>query len=188
MREFRKTTGRGKKPQVWRISIDPSNTETYVVSWGVLDGAVQTTADTPGTCGVEGHSDYQTGADYAIFCMNREIRKKKEQGYVEYIDGKPTEKVVSSVDLSLGLPKNFCLYKPKLEIADKKLKKLEEDKRAVWTLKRDGMMHIAFKRVGEWEIYSRRIDLATEKFPRVINSLNKLDSSTVKYSLIPPTK
>ena len=47
--------------------------------------------------------------------------------------------------------------------------------RAIWTVKRDGMMHIAVKTKGIWEIYTRRMDLTTEKFPHIIYALNKLN-------------
>lgn len=174
MREFRKTTGRGKKPQVWYIEVDPKDPETYIKRWGVLDGALQETADRPGSCGVEGHSDYQTAAEYVKFCMSRDIRKKQEEGYVEYVKGKPVSDVVSIVDFSKPLPKNFCFYKPKLEIADDKLKKLEDAGRAVWTLKRDGMMHLSVKRQNNWEIYSRRMDLVTEKYPHIVEALSRM--------------
>lgn len=175
MREFRKETGRNARPEVWRIGIDPKDSTTYIVRWGLLDGAMQETSDTPGPCGNEDHSDYQSAEEYAKFCVDREIRKKKEQGYVEYVDGKATEKAATSVDFNKPLPKNLCFYKPKKKISDKNLKKLEDKSRVVWTLKRDGMMHIVVKRNGEIEIYSRRMDLVTEKFPHIVESIKKLE-------------
>lgn len=174
-REFRKHTGRNKKPQVWKIGIDKNDPETYVVEWGVLNGAVQTTKDRPDSCGTEGHANFQTPAQYAQFCIDREIRKKNEEGYIEYINGEPVKEVVNFIDFNKPLPKNFCLYKPKLEIDDEKLEKLHKENRAVWTLKRDGMMHIALRRQNNWEIYSRRMDLVTEKYPHIVENLNKLD-------------
>lgn len=174
MREFRKTTGRSLRPNVWRIGIDPGDPATVVVRWGLLDGAIQETKDCPGPCGTEGHSDYQTAEQYALFCMNREIRKKTEQGYVEWVNGEPVSEVATAVGFDSGLPKNLSFYKPKTEISDKALQKLHDKRRAVWTLKRDGMMHVAVKRGGIWEIYSRRMDVATERFPHVIDSLRRL--------------
>jgi len=175
MREFRKTTGRNKRPQVWFIGVDPNDPETYIVKWGQLDGAMQETSDSPGDCGVEGHSDYQTPEEYVKFCISRDIRKKREQGYVEYIDGEPVEELSTAIDFDEPLPKHLCFFKPKKEISDKKLAKLEEDGRAIWTLKRDGMCHIIVKREDEVEIYSRRMDLVTEKFPHIIESVELLD-------------
>lgn len=175
MREFRKTTGRSLRPNVWKIGIDPSDPEVVVVRWGLLDGAEQETRDRPGPCGTEGHSDYQTAEAYARFCMDRDIRKKTEQGYVEWVNGSPISKVATAVKFDRGLPKNLSFYKPKTEIADKKLDELYRKSRAVWTLKRDGMMHVAVKRSGAWEIYSRRMDLATDRFPHVVESLQKLE-------------
>ncbi len=167
MREFRKTTGRNLRPNIWYIEV---NGDTVITRWGLLDGAIQETRDIPGSCGVLGHADYQTPEEYAVFCMERDIRKKKETGYIEYINCKPTEKVINFIDFSKPLPKNLTFCKPKTSISDKKLSAI---KHPIWTQKRDGMMHVAVK-TDKWEIYSRRMDLATEKFPHIIHSLNLL--------------
>ena len=174
MREFRKETGRNARPQVWCIGIDPKSPSAYIVRWGLLDGAMQETSDTPGSCGNKDHSDYQSPEEYVVFCVDREIRKKKEQGYVEFIEGEVLEKVANVIDFNTFLPKHLCFFKPKKEISDTNLKKLEDQKRIVWTLKRDGMMHIVVKRNDEIEIYSRRMDLVTGKFPHIIKSIEKL--------------
>jgi len=174
MREFRKTTGRSDRPIVWCIGVDPNNPKSYIVCWGLLNGAVQETSDTPGSCGVEGHSDYQTAEEYVNFCIDRDVRKKKEQGYVEYVNGKAIDEVVCAIDFDKPLPKNLCFYKPKKEISQKKLSKLEGEGKTIWTLKRDGMMHICVKRDGEWEIYSRRMDIVTESYPHIVEKLIKL--------------
>ncbi len=173
-REFRKETGRNSRPNVWFIGLDPSDPETVVTRWGLLDGAMQETRDRPGPCGVEGNADYQDAKAYAIFCMSRDIRKKTEQGYVEWVDGKAVAEVATSIDFSLPLPKNLSFYKPQTKIDEKKLAKLHLAGRAIWTLKRDGMMHIAVRRQGAWEIYSRRMDLATDRFPHIVASLDRL--------------
>lgn len=175
MREFRKITGRTSRPIVWQIGIDPKDPTTYVVRWGLENGAMQETRDTPGTCGKKGHANYQTAKEYVKFCIDREIRKKTEQGFVEYKNGEALTKAASKIDFSKSLPKNLCFYKPKKEISDKALKELEESNRAVWTLKRDGMMHIVVKRMDNIEIYSRRMDLVTEKFPHIVESAELLD-------------
>lgn len=174
MREFRKTTGRGKKPQVWFIGKD-KDPEVYVVRWGIIDGAQQETRDRPGSCGVEGHSDFQTPSEYAQFCIDREVRKKLEQGYVEYVNGKPLSEVATTIDFSKPLPKNLCFYKPQLKIEDEALEKLDKNNRAIWTLKRDGMCHIAVKHNNGWEIYSRRMDLVTDKYPHIVEKLDQID-------------
>jgi len=174
-REFRKTTGRSSRPNVWLIGLDKDDPTTVVTRWGLLDGAVQETRDRPGDCGTEGHANYQTPEEYAKFCIDRDIRKKLESGYVEYVNGKPLSKVATSIKFGQHLPKNLTFYKPKTEISDKKLARLEKDGRAVWTLKRDGMMHVAVKNGGKWEIYSRRMDVASEKFPHIIKSLHRLN-------------
>lgn len=173
-REFRKETGRNSRPNVWFTGIDQSDPEVVITRWGLLDGAMQETRDRPGPCGVEGNADYQDAKAYAIFCMNRDIRKKTEQGYVEWVDGQPISKVATTIDFALRLPKNLTFYKPQTKIDDKKLVKLYQAGRAIWTLKRDGMMHVAVRSNGAWEIYSRRMDPATEKFPHIVASLDRL--------------
>lgn len=172
MREFRKTTGRSARPIVWKIGID-KDPKTYLIQWGLLDGAVQETRDTPGTCGVEGHSDYFSAEQYAKVCMDREIRKKLEQGYVEYVDGNPLFETATAIDFTKQLPKNLCFYKPKKEISPKDLDRLVKGS-AIWTLKRDGMMHIAVKS-DKFEIYSRRMDLVTSNYPHIISAVEELD-------------
>lgn len=172
MREFRKTTGRGATAQVWYIWQEE---DSYFVKWGQLGGALQETSDRPGDCGVSGYSDYQTPSQYALFCMNREIRKKLEQGYVEYVDDEPLNSVATAIDFSKPLPKNLCFYKPQLKIEQEDLEKLVAAGRAIWTLKRDGMCHISCKRNGEWEIYSRRMDLVTDHYPHIVEKLRHLE-------------
>jgi len=174
MRKFIKTTGRNKKNQVWYIGIDQKDKISYIIKWGQIGGNIQMTSGRPGSCGVKGHIDYQSPEEYVIFCMEREIRKKEEQGYVEYINNKPVKKVITSIDFSKPLPKNLCFNKPVKDISEKKLNSLSKKNKIIWTLKRDGMMHIAVKAKGIWEIYTRRMDLATDKFPHIVNALNEL--------------
>lgn len=173
MREFRKTTGRNSRPQVWKIWIDENNPSSYIIEWGLLNGAKQKTSDTPGSCGVVGHSDYKSSEQYVKLCINREIKKKVEQGYIEYINGEALSEVCSSINFN-KLPKNLCFYKPKKEIKLKDLQELESQNRAVWTLKHDGMMHIIVKN-GPVYIYSRGMDIVTEKFPHIVESVNNLN-------------
>jgi ATP-dependent DNA ligase len=173
-REFRKETGRNSRPNVWITEIDPADQEVVVTRWGLLDGAMQKTRDRPGPCGMEGNADYQDAQAYAVFCMNRDIRKKLESGYVEWVDGKPIAKAATAIDFAKPLPKNLSFYKPQTKIDDKRLAKLHKDGRAIWTLKRDGMMHVAVRSSGAWEIYSRRMDKATSRFPHILESLEKL--------------
>jgi len=175
MREFRKETGQNSRAGVWFIGVDPSDPEVVVTRWGLLDGAIQETRDRPGSCGVEGNADYQDAEQYAQFCMERDIRKKLEHGYVEWIDGKPIAKAASAIDFALPLPKNLSFYKPQNKIEEKKLSKLHALGKVIWTLKRDGMMHVAVRRSEMWEIYSRRMDLVTDKYPHIIESLEKLN-------------
>jgi len=180
-REFHKETGRNARANIWFIGIDQDDPEVVVTKWGLLGGALQETRDRPGPCGTEGNADFQDARKYAIFCMDRDIRKKKEHGYVEWINGKPISEVAVSINFTKPLPKNLSFFKPQTEIDEKKLAKLHSAGRAIWTLKRDGMMHVAVRSGGKWEIYSRRMDVATSRFPHIIESLDRLglDDNTI---------
>jgi ATP-dependent DNA ligase len=171
MREFRKYTGRNVRPQVWFIDVEKN---VVISKWGLLYGILQKTQDIIESCGIFGHANFRTAEQQAMLCLEREIKNKIDSGYVEYIDGNPTSEVSSEIDFSKPLPKNLCLYKPKKEISDKAIRQLEKDNRAIWTLKRDGMMHLLVKRLNNWEIYSRRMDLVTEKFPHIVEIFSKL--------------
>lgn len=172
MRKFIKRTGRNDRPQVWLIGVDESNPRKYISRWGLEGGAMQETSDEPGDCGDPTHCDYKTAEEYVFVCIERDIKKKIESGYVEVIDGKEVATAATQIDFN-RLPKNLCFYKPNKSISDKEIKNLRK-KNCVWTRKRDGMMHIAVKN-NDWQIYSRRMDIETEKYPHVINALNELN-------------
>lgn len=166
-REFR--LKKGKKFQVWRIR---QAGESYVTEHGQLDGKMQTFTDTPGDKGKSDTKAYVNAEDNCTFHVEREIRKKEEHGYVEYVDGEPVKEQVTSIDFNKPLPKNFCGYKPQTSISDSALAKMHKAGNAIYTRKRDGMMHLAVKHPWGWEIYTRRMDLASERFPNHIEALN----------------
>lgn len=171
LREFR-FEGKKSQPLIWKISIQETR---YITEHGMLGGAMQTFSDIPGDKGKPGTKGYVSAEDNCIFHVEREIRKKLEHGYVEYIDGKPSQEQVTEIVFSKALPKNFCGYKPQTSIEDATLEKLHKAKKARYTRKYDGMCHLLVHHPAGWEIYTRRMDLATERFPLHIAELEKTD-------------
>jgi ATP-dependent DNA ligase len=168
MREFK------RKNLYWNIS---QNGESYSTEHGqVGTDNPQTFSDTPGPKGKEGTKAYVNAVDNCTFHVNREIRKKEEHGYIEYVNGKPAQEEVTEIDFNKYLPKNFCSYKPQTSIDEKALRKIHEAGKAQYTRKYDGMNHICAKHPWGWEIYTRRMDLASERFPNHILKLNELEA------------
>lgn len=176
--EFRQQ--KGKKTWIWKIAQDG---ESYTTEHGLLDGAKQTFSDTPGPKGKVGTKAFVSAEDNATFNLKREIRKKIENGYIEYIDGQPVTKQITSIDFNEYLPKNFCPYKPMVTPDDNgaTIKKIFKAGKARATRKRDGMNHILVHHTFGWEVYSRRIDLVTEKYP---NHIAELQNSNLKPGTI----
>jgi ATP-dependent DNA ligase len=169
MREFR-FEGKKSQPLVWKISQQGTK---YTTEHGMLGGAMQTFSDIPGDKGKVGTKGYVTAEDNCVFHIEREIRKKLEHGYVEYIDGKPSQEQVNEIIFTKALPKNFCGYKPQTSIEDAALEKLHKSGKARYTRKYDGMCHLAVHHPTGWEIYTRRMDLSTERFPLHLEALSK---------------
>lgn len=171
-REFR-FVRKGKKDLIWKIAQDGPK---YFTQHGQEDGAMQEFSDTPGTKGVEGTKSFVDEINNCTFHLEREIRKKTEHGYVEFVNGKPTAVAVTEMDFSKPLPKNFCSYKPQTDIKPKALEKLHKKGLDRYTRKYDGFCCLAVHHPWGWEIYSRRMDLITGHFPKQVEALEKLAS------------
>lgn len=168
VREFR--LGKGKKVQVWKIWQDGEHLWT---EHGQENGKMQTFSDRPGDKGKPGTKAYVDAVANASFHIEREVRKKTEHGYIEYINGKPTEEQVTEIVFNKALPKNFCGYKPQTDIKPEALVKLHKTGKARYTRKMDGMCTLAVHHPTGWEFYTRRMDLTTERFPLHVEELNK---------------
>lgn len=165
-REFRLV--KGQKTQVWKIK----NLGTkYETEHGQLGGAMQVFSDSPGAKGKVGTKAYVDETDNTVFHIEREVRKKEEHGYIEYINGKPSSIQITEISFSKALPKNFCGYKPQTDIKVAALDKLHKTGKARYTRKMDGMCHLAVHHTWGWEVYTRRMDLASERFPNHITAL-----------------
>jgi ATP-dependent DNA ligase len=171
-REFQLT--KGKKTLIWKIKQEG---EKYITQHGQIDGAQQEFSDIPGSKGKEGTKAYVNAVDNCTFHISREIRKKLENGYIEFIDGKPTSIQVTSLDFNECLPKNFTGYKPQTSIEPAALEKLYKAGKARITRKYDGNQVIVYKNKFGWDIYTRRMDLTTERYPKHIEVLNNLGFS-----------
>lgn len=176
VREFR--MGKGAKTLVWRISMEG---DSYVTEHGMIDGKLQKFSDTPGDKGKVGTQAYVSPEENMAFHVDREIRKKLEHGYVEFVNGKPTTEQVTELNFSRTMPKNFCGYKPQTDIDPKALAKLHNAGLARYSRKYDGMSHVLVHHHTGWEIYSRRMDLATERFP---NHIKELEGSDLKIGTV----
>lgn len=168
-REFRLV--KSKKTLIWRIMVDG---EWYHTQSGMENGAMQSFKDRPGDKGKPGSKAYVSATDNTIFNASREIRKKEEKGYSEFIDGKlVTERITSITSFDKPLPKNFCPMKPNSNISDSAHEKIFKSGKARYTRKRDGFCSIFVKTSCGWECYSRRMDMNTEWFPNHIALLNE---------------
>jgi len=170
-REFRRTTKQADL--YWKIE---QASESYTTEHGqVGTDNPQTFSDTPGPKGKEGTKAYVNAVDNCTFNMEREIRKKEEHGYIEYVDGKLVKKAITDIVFNKCLPKTFCAYKPQTSISDSAHVKIFKKGKARYSRKRDGMQELAVHHTWGWEIYTRRMDLATERFPLHIEQLEKLN-------------
>ena len=158
------------KTHIWKVRQLGASYETM---HGQLDGAMQTFSDTPGDKGVPNTKAYVSAEDNCAFHISREIRKKVEHGYCLFENGEFVQKQVTSLTFTDCLPKNFCGYKPKTSIEDKSLEKLHKTGKARYTRKYDGMCHLLVHHNWGWEVYTRRMDLTTDRFPNHIKELSK---------------
>lgn len=170
-REFRFDRGTKLAPLVWIISQDG---ESYSTTHGQLNGAMQVHSDTPGDKGKPDTKGYVSALDNCTFHCSREVRYKEENGYIEWVDGKPVKEQINTLDPLQMLPKNFCSYKPQTSIEPAALEKLHKAGKDRYTRKYDGMCHIAVLHTGGWELYTRRMDLTTERVPLHIKQFESL--------------
>ena len=158
------------RTQVWRIR---NLGLSYETEHGIENMKFQRFADSPGDKGKPETKAYVSAEDNTAWHISREIRKKEEHGYIEYINGKPNKEIISSLDFAKFLPKNFCSYKPQSSIDSKVLLELEKKDKLLFSRKIDGMCHLAVHHTWGWEIYSRRMDLSSERFPKHLEALSQ---------------
>jgi len=160
--------------------VEPKGESGYPEVWiehGLSDGKKQLTHD-PVKEGVnQGKANETSPLEQAKLMMERRITKQKEHGYSEDADNVLEDK---SISFDESLPKELCFYKPKNSIEDKKIASLEKDNKAIYTVKRDGMMHIIrASKQFDTEIYTRTMDLVSNKYPHLKEAFGFLPNGTV---------
>lgn len=163
--------------KTWVIERGASGYPEKYVEFGLIDGKKQTTFDIIKSGVNIGKSNETTAYEQACLEMEREATKQREDGYKDSIKEALEEQ---NINFNEPLPKELCFYKPKNSIEQDKINKLEKAKRLVCTVKRDGMCHIIrkTKRFGV-EIYSRRMDIVTQKYPHLVSFFEKLPDNTI---------
>ncbi|CAB4131051.1 DNA ligase, ATP-dependent, central [uncultured Caudovirales phage] len=182
MKEFRQRQGHGQE-RYWIIDVKKNKVTTI---WGALNAEgtrVQhgTVTDAIEPKGKVNTKAFMSAEDNAQFTYDRAIRKKTEEGYVEVgIGGKALMgESASEIDHCLALPKNLAFSKPNNTISDKAMNKLDKDGRLLYTRKVNGMCVIAhIMENGDVELYSRRMDSITGKFPHLATALQELEIPT----------
>lgn len=157
-RRFIQNNGRGKRPNVWEISVDGDRVTT---THGVQGGALQTT-NYQGKAKNAGRANAITAVQDALAEARRDIRKKWDfEGYDELWEERNIDlrnDNVSVAHLLGSLPGSFCLYKPENDFWDQKKLVAKAREGKVWyTLKRDGMAKLVVKDFySNIQIFSRR--------------------------------
>jgi ATP-dependent DNA ligase len=170
--EFRQTKGRTGTVRYWRIS---RRGDLVSSEWGaIVNGEHKKhgeTEDVPGPKGKEGTAAWVSAENNAKFHLERLVRKKTEEGYVEVDQqGNPlTEVTENKIDHSKPLPKKLCFCKPKNSGKD--------GPDLIYTRKVNGMCVIAQVMSDPDEtvrLYSRRMDDLTGHFPHLVKALTAM--------------
>lgn len=180
MREFRQKHGRGEE-RYWQIWVDGDQVFTR---WGgVKEGNTRrehgATDDIPGPKGKKGTKAWVSAEDNAQFHMERSIRKKTEEGYVEVgLDGRPlVGGPLATAELlhDQPFPKNLCFSKPKNSVKDEQLTRWDANGELIYTRKVNGMcVPVQVMADGTVKVYSRRMDDISAKFPQLVYGVQKI--------------
>jgi ATP-dependent DNA ligase len=164
------------KIQEWSIWVVEKGTSGFPevhIEHGQTDGKKQTTFDIVSEGVNIGKANETSALQQAYLMMERKATKQKEEGYVE--DQKALNKTLE-INWTKPLPKELCFYKPQSSIEENKLTKL---KKPIFTIKRDGLMTIIRQCDEGLQVYSRRMDLVSDKFPHLTKALSKLPPKTI---------
>lgn len=165
------------KIKEWKLWIEEQGVSGFPelwCEWGFSDGKKQTTRMVVSEGVNTGKANATTPLEQAKLLYERSLLSKMEDGYTEEV-GKIESK---DIDWNKPLPQELVFFKPQNSIEDSKISKLESQNRAVYTVKRDGMCHIV-RKTDKVEIYSRRMDLFTNKFPHLEKVLSSIPSGTI---------
>lgn len=165
-----------QKWSIWVIEKGNSGHPEVHTEYGYTDGKQQTTFEIISEGVNIGKANEVKPVDQAYLIMERKATKQKEEGYVENQDD--LNKTLE-IDWNKPFPKELCFYKPQSSIDEKKLAKLEKNKKALFSVKRDGLMTIVRQSDLDLQIYSRRMDEVAEKFPHLKQAFSKLPPKTI---------
>lgn len=151
----------GGKLKNWSIWLEPDE-ETVTVEWFLEGGAAQRSSDKAKPKGKVGTKAYKDAKVCALENMAKQIRKKREEGYLA-----PGE-TAAEVDYLMGLDKNFVPAKPVQKEEQEKLVALDKAGKLMIQRKRDGRRHLVLiDREGNVRIYSRRMEDLTEHLAKL---------------------
>lgn len=153
----------------WSIWME-ADKKTVTVEWGKVGHTLQTSSDTAVPKGKPGTKSYMDEFACAQFNYDRQIRKKREEGYRETMDDADVQ------DLFSGLTKRFVPAKPRNDVDVDALLKLEAKGKLWIQRKRDGQRHLVLiTSKGDVRIYSRRMDDMTGHFPLLCAKIKSLN-------------
>jgi len=154
----------------WSIWIE-SDKKTVTVEWGLQGMKLQSSSDLAVPKGKVGTKGFKDAFVCAQENYDKQVRKKREEGYNETLNEKKT-----TSDWLMGLDKRFVPAKPLNSIKEEQLAKIEAKGKLWKQRKRDGRRHLVLKtKTGEIKIYSRRIEEVTDNLPKLRDSFEAMD-------------
>lgn len=155
----------------WSIWLEKDR-KTVTVEWGKVGHTLQTSSDTAKPKGKPGTASYMDEHACALFNIERQTRKKREEGYTETMGEERTDE---TRDIFNGLDKQFVPAKPRTDVELDDLWLPWSKGELVAQRKRNGQRHITLITAsGEVRIYSRRLDDLTDHFPLLCKRIKAL--------------
>jgi bifunctional non-homologous end joining protein LigD len=156
---------KGGKKQ-WSIWIEPDGV-TVTVEWGLVGHTLQRSSDHAKVKGKVGTKAFKDEAACALENYERQVRKKRESGYVE------ADAPVVHRDVLVSLDKNFVPAKPIMDYTEDDIRRLDGQGRLVFQRKRDGRRHLALiDKTATISIYSRRMEDLTGHLAFIVDELD----------------
>jgi ATP-dependent DNA ligase len=156
---------KGGKKQ-WSIWIEPDGV-TVTVEWGLVGHTLQRSSDRAKVKGKVGTKAFKDEAACALENYERQVRKKRESGYVE------ADAPVVHRDVLVSLDKNFVPAKPIMDYTEDDIRRLDGQGRLVFQRKRDGRRHLALiDKTATISIYSRRMEDLTGHLAFIVDELD----------------
>lgn len=164
--------------KIWEWSIHV-NGPIVVTTYGYIDGAKQSTSETASAMNV-GKSNEISPEAQALLIMERRIKDKTDNGYVESFGAAQAQSLEGEPFSFDALPKNFCPAKPISAIESEKLRKLWDAGRLIVQRKFDGMCHFGVRSENSVYLLSRaKLEDKAAHVPEVTKLLQYLPSETI---------